>query len=127
MALAQDEPAAPEVRKLLEEAVQGNHALFMTVVNLGEVMYTIEMRHGLEAAQETLATIEKSPIQIVDVDRELGLKAAALKAQTGMGYADCFVGALADRLNAAIITGDKDFQLLESRVVIDWLPGTEAE
>jgi predicted nucleic acid-binding protein len=126
MALAQDEPGAPEVRRLLEEGVEGDHDLFMTVVNFGEVMYTIEMRHGLEAAQEMLATIEKSPIQIVDVDRELGLKAAALKAQTGVGYADCFVGALADQLNAAIVTGDKDFRLLEGRVVIDWLPGPEA-
>ncbi len=127
MALLLDEQGAARVEELLEGAGMGEHELYITVVNLGEVLYTFENRRDMEAAQEALAFVDQSPIEIVEVDRSLALNAARLKATTGMGYVDCFVAGCAQRLDAAVVTGDPDFRRVEDLVAIEWLPGAEEE
>jgi predicted nucleic acid-binding protein len=121
MALFRNEPSAPHVEALLEKASKGECELFMSVVNLGEVAYTLEIRQGLQAAKEAVAAIDQAPIEVVDVDRTLTLAAARLKATTGVGYADCFAAALAQHLDATVLTGDPDFQRLEPAVTVEWL------
>lgn len=121
IALFQNEPGAARVESLLEAASKDQCDILMSVVNLGEVAYTLEIRRGLQTAQEALAAISQAAIQVVDVDRTLALTAARLKATTGVGYADCFAAALAQRLDAAVLTGDPDFQRLEGAVPVEWL------
>jgi len=121
MALLQDEPGASQVQRLLQRAARGECELFMTVLNLGEVLYTVESRRGLQASQEMLAAIDQFPIEIVEVDRPMALSAARLKAAAGVGYADCFVGALAQHLGGTIVTGDPDFHRIEDVVSVQWL------
>jgi len=126
-ALFQEEPGAAKVQKLLEGARGDEHELHMSVVNLGEVAYTVENRRGLEASQEALAAVDQLPIEIVDVDRALALSAARLKAASGIGYADCFVAALAQRLDAAVVTGDLDFRQVEHLVAVEWLQSADTQ
>ena len=126
-ALLQDEPGASGVQGLLERTARGECELFMAVLNLGEVLYTVESRLGLKASQEVLAAVDQLPIEIVEVDRPLTLSAARLKAATGVGYADCFVGALAQRLGGTVVTGDPDFRQIEDVVPIEWLPAAEPQ
>ena len=121
IALFQDEPGAAKVESLLEESSKAQCALFISAVNLGEVAYTMEIRRGLQVAKEAMAAISQAAIEVVDVDRALALVAARLKAITRVGYADCFAAALAQRLGAAVLTGDPDFQRLEGAVAIEWL------
>ena len=127
MALFQEEPGAAKVQELLEGAREDEHELHMSVVNLGEVVYTVENRRGLEASQEALAAADQLPIEIVDADRPLALSAARLKAASGIGYADCFAAALAQRLNAAVVTGDPDFRQIEHLVPVEWLRSGDAQ
>ncbi len=126
LVLFQDEPGASRVQTLLARAGKGNCDLFMSVVNLGEVLYVVESRFGLEAAQEVLATVDQFPVEMVGVDRSLALSAARLKAATGMGYADCFVAALAQQVAGTVVTGDSDFRRVEDVASIEWLPAAEA-
>lgn len=76
----------------------------------------------LGMAQRVLAAVDQFPIELVEVDRPLALSATRLKAGTAIGYADCFVGALAERLSATIVTGDPDFRQIEDAVSVEWLP-----
>lgn len=122
LALVQDEPGAEIVQQLMERADSGEYSLFISVVNLGEVLYAVEGHFGMEGASEVYGGIREAPVEIVDVDQPLTLNAARLKASTGMGYLDCFAAALAQQLDAPLVTGDPDFQQLEGRVVIEWLP-----
>ncbi|MEX1255266.1 MAG: type II toxin-antitoxin system VapC family toxin [Dehalococcoidia bacterium] len=122
LALFLDEPGAAKVQELIEGASQGSDELFIPVVNLGEVLYTVENRRGLETAQDTLAAVQQSLVRIVDVDQPLALSAARLKATTGMGYLDCFIVALAQQLEARVVTGDIDFKRVEELVTVEWLP-----
>jgi predicted nucleic acid-binding protein len=127
MALFQAESGGAKVREILDRAREGQAELFMTVVNLGEVLYTVENRQGVEAAQNALAFIDRSPIQLFEVERSLSLSAARLKAAAGIGYLDCFAAALAQRLDAAVVTGDPDFHQIEHLVAVEWLPTAQPQ
>ncbi len=127
MALFQDEPGAARIEALIKQAQEDSAELHLTVVNLGEVVYGMEKRRDFTAALRALGAIDAAPIEIVDVDRPLALQAARLKASAGLGYLDCFVAALAQRLGAAVVTGDPDFQQVEGLVPIEWLPAAEPQ
>jgi ribonuclease VapC len=124
LAFFQAEPAGLRVKEIIEQAIRREIHVAITVVNLGEVVYRTVRQHGLERAQQVLAKIEEYQLATVDVDRELALAAAHLKARYRMGYADCFAAALAQQLDATIVTGDPDFRQVEASVAIEWLPAT---
>ena len=122
LALFQDEPGAGRVQALIKDAQdEESSALYMTTVNLGEVVYALESRRGFDATIKGLAAIDASPVEIVNTDRYLALHAARLKASTRAGYMDCFVAALAQRLGGRVLTGDRDLEAFAD-VAIEWLP-----
>ena len=123
----QAEPGGHRVRDLLEQAAQGETNLAMTTVNLGEVAYRTQRQYGLERTQEVLARVEEYALSVVEVDRELALAGAHLKARHQMAYADCLAAALAQRLEAPLVTGDPDFRQIEDRISIEWLPRASQE
>jgi len=118
-----DEAGQERVRQLLEEAFHGHCRLFMSIVNLGEVLYITERERGLPKAQEALARIDELPVEIVDANRAQTLAAAHIKAHWSVAYADCFAVALAKLKGATIVTGDPELIQLEmaSVVPISWL------
>ncbi len=59
---------------------------------------------------------------LIDVDRSLTLAAAHIKAQFPLAYADTFAVALGRQENARVVTGDPEFEAVESLVAIEWLP-----
>jgi predicted nucleic acid-binding protein len=123
LAFFRGEPGAQRVAGLLEAAEHGEPQLAMSVVNLAEVIYRTERERGLQRAQEALAKVLEYPIELFDVDLELALAAAHIKASHSVALADCFAAALAQRLGAAVLTGDPDFQRLEGAVAVEWLTG----
>jgi ribonuclease VapC len=110
MAFFEDRPGAEKVEELLAKAADTKHPLLMSVVNWGEVYYSVWRARGEKAASAKLLEIAQLPIEIVGVDMELGKLAASLKAQHNLPYADCFAAALAQTRKAALVASDKDFQ-----------------
>ena len=49
------------------------------------------------------------------------MRAAEIKAQYAISYADCFAAATAEKLSASIITGDPEFKKVEHLVSVDWI------
>ena len=127
LAFFRAETAGARVRELLEQAQAGEIALSITAVNLGEVFYRAIRERGLERAHEMLGRVEELGVEIADVDLELALMAGSLKAASGIGYADCIAAALAQRLDAAVVTGDPGFRQVEGLVPIAWLPTAEPQ
>ena len=118
-----NEPGATRMEALFEEALQTGDTLPVSAVNLGEVVYKTMRQSGLERAQEILSDVQQLPIAVIDVDQQLALDAAAIKGVHRLSYADCIAAALAQRLDATLVTGDRGFeQIPELRV--EWLPGT---
>jgi len=124
MVLFNDEPGADEVEKILLKAESGSPKLLMSVVNWGEIYYSILRGVSPEMAESKAHEIAGMQIELVPVDAddlELVRQAAAFKATRKMSYADCFAAALAKIKNAELVTGDREFKQLARDVKIHWL------
>ncbi len=121
MAFFEDEPGADFVRGLIQKAVESDTNLLMTVVNLGEVWYSIARTNSHEIADQYVHEIKGMGIEIVDIDWTLTRQAAAFKINGNISYADCFAAALAKLRKAELITGDKEFKSLDGEIKISWI------
>jgi ribonuclease VapC len=121
MAFFEDRPGADKVEELLAKAAEAKRPLAMSVVNWGEVYYSVWRARGEKAAAAKLHEIAQLPIEIVGVDMELGKLAASLKAEHNLPYADCFAAALAQARKATLVTSDKDFERVRTALRILWV------
>jgi ribonuclease VapC len=122
LAYHRDESGGVAVRDLLHRAADGQVALSMAVVNMGEVYYRTVRELGVTAGRRALRDFADYPVTLVDVDQSLAVAGALLKGEYPISYADCIAAALAQRLDAAVVTGDPDFHRLEHLVRVEWLP-----
>jgi predicted nucleic acid-binding protein len=121
MAFFENEPGADTVRGLILKAEEDGVKLAMSVVNLGEVWYSIARTNSSEIADQYIGEIHGMAIEIVDVDWQLTRQAAVFKANGNISYADCFAVALARNRKAELVTGDKEFKVVEDEIKIAWL------
>ena len=124
MVLFNDEAGADEVERILLKAESGSPKLLMSVVNWGEIYYSILRGASQEMAETKAHEIAGMQIELVPVDAndlELVRQAAAFKATRKMSYVDCFAAALAKIKNAELVTGDREFKQLARDVKIHWL------
>ena len=117
----EDRGGARTVEDLLGKAAEARCPLLMSVVNWGEVYYSVWRTRGEGVANGKLREIAQLPIEIIDVDFELTRLAASLKAVHGLPYVDCFAAALAESRRAPLVTADKDFKRIESLLKIVWV------
>jgi predicted nucleic acid-binding protein len=117
----QDEPGAPRVRAVMEQAAKRHSEIYLCIVNYGEVVYITEREKGLTAAQSVIAALDQLPIAVVEADRALTFGAAHLKARYPLAYADAFAAALAQAKDAILLTGDPEMRAVEGQTRIEWL------
>ena len=117
----EDGAGAEKVEALLVNASEAKRPLLMSVVNWGEVYYSIWRSRGEQAANEKLQEISQLPIDVIDVDMPTAKLAARIKAECKLPYADCFAAALAQQRKAPLITSDADFKAVERRLNVIWL------
>lgn len=122
LALLGRESGGEEVKALLQKAKREDVRVLMTWVNVGEVAYIVERRWDKERVYQAIGTLEATKIEIVEVGRELAMKAAAIKAGHPLAYADAFAAALAVSEGGILVTGDPEFEQVEDFLSIKWLP-----
>jgi predicted nucleic acid-binding protein len=118
-----DEPGKGRVEEVLSLAEKHGCRVVMCLINLGEVLYMTERRRGLTKAQQVLALVDSLPLELLEATRDLVLDAAHIKAQHALSYADAFVVAASLRERGVVLTGDPEFQEVESLVQVEWLGG----
>ena len=116
-----EEPAASRVKQLLAEADKGSAALFVSVVNLGEVMYCVGKVSGEREAEDTLEQIRHLSMTIVPATDQAVLAAARFKIGHAISYADAFAATTAQRLNGILVTGDPELLRLGNEMQIEKL------
>jgi predicted nucleic acid-binding protein len=121
MAYLEDEPAGKQVADLIADAHENGIAVMLTVVNAGEVWYTLAREVSEAEANNSLAELRQLGIEFVDVGWQLTQAAAQLKSRHRMSYADCYAAALAKEEKAELVTGDGEFKQVEGDVKIHWL------
>ena len=103
-----NEPGAPVVAEVLKNASAANPQVIMSVVNWGEVYYTLIKRIGLVKADQLMqGLLEHVPITLVSASQEYSERAARLKAQYNLPYADAFAAALTGAQHV-LVTADTE-------------------
>ena len=121
IAYLQGETGKSQVESWLRQSERGSVELYLSLINLGEVAYILERDVGLEKTRETLGALDELPITIVDVNRQRVLAAAHIKAQYSVAYADAFAVALAQELDAPLVSRDPELSAVESVITVDWI------
>lgn len=110
-----------EIAEILQQASEGKCHLLLTVVNWGEIYYITHREYGEEYANKVQDALRQMPVEIREVDEEITLEAARFKVPGGLSYADCFAAALAKKKKCGVVTGDKEFRLVENEIKIRWI------
>ena len=111
-----------KVQDAMSEAEKSGHSVLMNEINIGEVYYILFRKRGPEKADYFLQTILQSlPIVVVSNDFDDVIKAAKIKAEHPLSFADCFAAATAKKNNSVIMTGDPEFKKIENLLAIEWL------
>ncbi len=121
IAYLEDEPSAEQVEELIATAHEEQIPIYMSVVNVGEVWYTLAREVSEEEANAGVKMLSDLRIQFENVDWELTQEAARFKSQNKMSYADAFAAALAKVKKADLVTGDNEFKPLDGQIKISWL------
>ena len=83
------------VASVLKEALATDTEVMMSVINWGEVYYTLVRRIGLTKTDKLMAEVlSKVPVSLAGVAPDDAVRAARLKAQYNIPYADAFAAAL---------------------------------
>jgi ribonuclease VapC len=121
LAFLEGEAGLARVKAVLKDAEKGHCQVYLSWINLGEVLYITEREQGQRRARETLAHIHSLPIEMLDVSAQAVLDAAHIKANHRLSYADAFAVAAALGQGATVLTGNLEFKTVESIVNIEWL------
>jgi ribonuclease VapC len=121
LAFFQNEEGAETVAEILRRAVNKGLDRLICVINLGEIIYITKRRFGDTKKLEVLARVHQMGLKVLPVPQALVFKAAEIKAQYPVSYADCFAVACAMEHSARVVTGDPDFKKGAHLVAIDWI------
>ncbi len=111
-------PGADVVSRLLREARDVDQPLRMSVVNWGEVYYTIARVRGFTETSKIMERVRMLPLAIVDADESITTRAARLKAGHGLAYADCFAAACAGSGDVLVTSDAKDFKKIPELLLL---------
>lgn len=103
-------PGADTVNRLFKEARDADQPLRMSVVNWGEVYYTIAKVEGFSETARIMRRVQLLPLAVFDVGELVTAKAAQLKAGHGLPYADCFAAAITRKEDVLVTSDMKDFK-----------------
>ncbi len=114
IAWLRDEAGAEKTAVILEKAKKKKVNIFMHAINLGEIFYLTYREEGESIADSVYSVVKMYPVKFIDdLSEDFLLSVARLKAAYPVSYADAFAAGLALKKDAVLITGDRDFKLLE--------------
>lgn len=103
-------PGADTVNRLFKEARDAEQPLRMSVINWGEVYYTIAKGEGFVETSRIMNRVKLLPLAVLDAGEAVTTRAAELKAGHGLPYADCFAAATAAKDEILVTSDVKDFK-----------------
>jgi len=121
LAFLQGEKGLERVSEIFKAAGLGECRVYLSWINLGEVLYIVERGKGLQQARETLGRVLALPLEMLEASSQAILSAAHIKATRRLSYADAFAVVAALDKSAIVLTGDPEFKTVEQMVRIEWL------
>jgi predicted nucleic acid-binding protein len=111
-------PGADTVTQLFKDARDAEQPLRMSVINWGEVYYTIAKREGFAETASIMDRVKLLPLAVLEAGEEVTARAARLKAGRGLPYADCFASATVAKDDILVTSDAKDFKKISGLRVL---------
>ena len=121
LAFFQEEKGTEVVAKILRKTLKQRLDRLICVINLGEIIYMTKRRFGDNKKVEILGRVHQLGFKILPAPEALVYKAAELKADYPISYADCFALACALEQSAILVTGDPEFKKVSHLINIQWI------
>ncbi len=122
IALDEREPGAEEVEAILANAWLGKAEVHACFATLTELEYVRTQERDTQQAAELLAFARSQRVTWHHSDDTLCAAAAKLKAAHKVSFADAFVAATAQRLDATLVHKDPEFDALKGVIKLQALP-----
>ena len=125
LAWLQDEPGAATVQRCLDDGERGQAECVTSIINLGEAFYRL-VRVGRREHAESLwrmALRHRLPVSVKEATQRRVRRAADLKSNHAIAYADAFAVATALEFDATLLTGDPEIKPLvgQYHLKVEWL------
>ncbi|GHV81232.1 hypothetical protein AGMMS49944_30230 [Spirochaetia bacterium] len=116
VALIKEEPGAGIIQNMIDQTIEGEITLCISVVNLAEVYYGYIRELGNAAALKILERIYAAPIDIVEaIPEPVYLEASRLKGAYKISLADAFGLGTAIILHGVFVTSDGELKEPEAK------------
>ena len=123
IALFKKEKGADKIKILLDEALTGQAAIYINILNLIEIHYLFNRALGKEKSAFILEQIHTWPINIINtIDDVIFFETSRIKAQYAIPLGDSIGLATAIKMNGTFVTADhSDFEEIEKAETISFL------
>jgi predicted nucleic acid-binding protein len=117
------EAGADRVNGLLKACVAGKAGLCISAVQWGEVAGNLRKRLGASQEMRILSTVLPSEAEIISVGGERAVRAAGIKVDRNISYADAVALELAMSFqDHVLVTADYGFKAVEDLARVEFLP-----
>jgi predicted nucleic acid-binding protein len=118
-----DEAGADRVEAIFRACLQKRGTMCISALQWGEIAGRLRKRLGAATATRVLETLLPLELEIVAATGERAVRAATLRQDHNISYADCFALDLAmDSAESVLVTADYDFKVVADLASIEFLP-----
>ena len=117
-----DEAGSLKVSEILNRYVEGDCAVIVCALHWGEMAGILYRRDGLKELNRILSRLSSVGMQKIPVTHERAVRAAIIKADLKIPYADAFGIELAENVPCTLVTADYDLKPAANRAEIIFLP-----
>jgi len=116
------EAGSERVAEIIKHHLAGRATVMVSAIHWGEVAGVTCKVRGRQAVDLVLSRLISFGLQIVDITGERAVRAALIKAQRKLAYADAFGVELAMQPDYVLVTADFDLKAAARDVKIEFLP-----
>jgi predicted nucleic acid-binding protein len=118
-----DEAGADRVEAIFKTCLQKQGTMCTSALQWGEIAGRLRKRLGPSTATRVLETHLPLDLEIVAATGERAVRAATLRMDRNISYADCFALDLAmDSADHVLVTADYEFKAVADLASIEFLP-----
>lgn len=118
-----DEAGADRVEEILSACAQSGAKVMISAIQWGEVSGNLRKRLGAAEEMHILSSLLPSEAEVVPASGDRAVRAAALKVDRKIAYADAFAVELTmESADHIFVTADFGFKEVDNLIRIEFLP-----
>jgi predicted nucleic acid-binding protein len=111
------------VAQILTASMARRAELAISAIQWGEIVGAVRKKKGVAAELRAMGILSRFPLEIVPATAEYAVRAAELKVDRKIAYADAFAATLAREIaGSVLLTADYGFKAVEDLTQIEFLP-----